>query len=296
MHSAAELTKKHRHVLATNKDLLGLKKEVSEMTALSKSNSHVNVINLDLEHFHAMISHFPDTHDKSSGPSNFAYNLYIQLTYGGHAMRYSESMQGVKHVPNGCFPEYVKYNRWTMQDADVGHFDNTYRVFLDSLCMREGYESAKAFSRAACNSILFIPILSCHEIETEGGKTEYAGSVGQMVDWDPLKEDRVDTFLVEIALANALMELPQEERWLQSVVPIFVGKGAESGFARFDMNVLEMLSSEPSINTNREVARRLIENGFQVKDEVLVRSIRDNIKLAACFQGINVSELGTARY
>jgi hypothetical protein len=252
-------------------------------------------VNLSSEHFHAMISYCPITEGEGAGASSLAYDLFIQLTYGKYALGFSESSQATKYVPNGRVPEYVKYKQWQALNSDL-HMNNMYRVFLDSVFLREGYDWNKAFSRAVCNSILFIPILSCYKVEINDDETEYAGSVGQMVGWDPVVNDRMDGFLLEIGIANALMELPQEERWLKCIIPVFVGERDENGFTRLKMNVLEMLSSDPSIKTNREVARCLHENGYKVNDEVLSRSVRDNIKLAARLQGINMSELGTERY
>jgi hypothetical protein len=255
-----------------------------------KKQALTSILNLNSEHFHAMLSYRVNTEgDGSAGSSNFAHQLYQALTIQANRQRTKND------IPLGEYPNYVKYPGWQAQDHEI---NLSCRVFLDTVCLREGFGWKKAFSRAVCNSILFIPILSCHAFEVKGQMT-YAGSVGQMVGWDPVKEDRVDNVLLEIGMANALMDLPQEERWLHSIVPILVGEKDDRGFKRFNFNVVDTLSSRPSIQTNKEVARLLIEYGYpQDKaklSKILRRSIKDNIKPLLELQGINMSELGLSR-
>jgi hypothetical protein len=279
-----------------------------------KEQSVFSSFNLSSGHFHAMISYRVAT--EGVGSSNFAHHLYQQLTFN---MNLLSRHQIQKMIPLGHYPDYAKYPGWESHSDEVREkMNSTFRFFLDTLCLRDGYGWAEAFSRAVCNSLVFLPILSLHEDEAKdgksangsngdkakesGGKIEYTGSVGQMVDWDPVgNKDRVDNVLLEIAMANALMELPQEERWLHCIVPVFVGKKDERGnFERFNYQVVKRLSSKASLMTNREVVRRLLSNGYPKDKErlcrILSRSIKDNIQLLLNLQGINMSELGLERY
>jgi hypothetical protein len=273
-------------------ELTKLQRDLSQIESSERAMSFH--FNLSAEHFHAMISYRVAT---EGGVSGFAGNLYQQLTSNKPNMSQID-----RHVPLGKFPDYVKYDGWLIHDPGIRKEINSgYRFFLDSVRLRDGYDWRKAFSRAVCNSILFIPILSCHKVtnEEEGGETKYAGSVGNMIGWDPDKKDWVDNVLLEIGMANVLMELPQEERWLNCIVPVFLGEKKNKGFQRFNFQVVNLLSSKPSLETNREVALRLIENGYPLEEEVLSRilkrSIRDIIKPLFDLQGIIMSDLGSER-
>jgi hypothetical protein len=267
--------------------------------------------NLTSGHFHAMISYRVAT--EGDRASKVATNLYSSLKGKRPNVFHIDN-----HVPMGHHPDYVKHDGWLIKDPHLREeLNSEYRFFLDAVSLRDGYEWGKAFSRAVCNSLVFLPILSWHEDEAKDGKSadssngdkkkesgsniENTGSVGQMVDWDPvLGEDRVDNVLLEIALANALMELPQEERWLHCIVPIFVGRRDEGGGCkRFNYDVGERLSLNASLMTNEEVVRRLISNGYPKDHEklcrILSRSIRENIQLLLDHQGIDMSELGSER-
>jgi hypothetical protein len=302
----------------SGEDDLLLKKEKEYEEALDKLKAEFDAFEVQIEptylklnsgHFHAMISYRVAT--EGDGASKVATNLH-----SGMKGCKQKDTQVDNHVPMGQYPDYVKYDGWLDKDPHLREqLNSKYRFFLDTLCLREGYDWAKAFSRAVCNSLVFLPILSCHKEEAKGGTTangghgdkktesdKYTGSVGQMVDWDPVGDkDRVDNVLLEIAMANALMELPQEERWLHCIVPVFVGKKDDRGnFERFNYQVVKRLSSKASLMTNREVVRRLLSNGYPKDKErlcrILSRSIKDNIQLLLNLQGINMSELGLERY
>ena len=89
---------------------------------------------------------------------------------------------------------------------------------------------------------MFVPLLSWYEEEGEDAKKVYKGSLGQLKNLCP-EDDKIDNFLLEITLANALMELPRSKRWLQNIMPILMGKlNDQEFFAEFDFSVLQNLS------------------------------------------------------
>ena len=129
-----------------------------------------------------------------------------------------------------------------------------------------------------CNAAVIVPVLSWIE-ETRGAETSYAGSLGQLVGLDPRKNDRVDPFLVQIVVANALLGLPTQRKAIKSVFPIFSYLEIRNNKTSPDnyTYMLQLLSNDPSIESNQEAADMLSKNRFPVTSGILQRSIRENV-------------------
>jgi hypothetical protein len=135
-----------------------------------------------------------------------------------------------------------------------------------------------------------VPLLSWHE---EEGK-EPSGSVGQLMSLH--NEDKVDNFLLEIVIANALMELPSSCRWLQLVEPIFIGQVDYRGYTEFPFGNISRLPSFPSLKTCRRAAEILLSLGLPVDTRVISFSVREHILRITAFQVRSLVALLVPRY
>ncbi len=70
------------------------------------------------------------------------------------------------------------------------------------------------------------------------------------------------------------MEMPPKQRWLQAVVPAFIGIKKDS-YA----GLLSKLSKDPSIETNTAAAKFLAKMGYVVTLSMLFRSVQDNVRM-----------------
>jgi hypothetical protein len=133
---------------------------------------------------------------------------------------------------------------------------------------------------ALCRTKVIVPVLSLIEQRNASGTgSTYSGSLGQLVGLDPRQNDRIDPFLVQIVIINALLASPLQQKNLKSVYPIFSkletsGDGSQS---LSHANILQLLSTDPSIESNDKAAELLLKNGMPVASGMLHRSIRENI-------------------
>jgi hypothetical protein len=268
-----------------------------EFSAVKMPSLEALLPKLSDEHFHLMISYRVNTEGEGcEESSNFALHFYNQLKVTSQS-----GMQDIryKHIPVGKFPRYAK-NPDDLEN-DVHERILSSRVFLDKKCLVDGDKWSEGFVDAVCNAIVIIPVLTCHsQDDTKTGVKVYSGSIGRMIGFEPLdeKSDKVDNFLLEITIANALMEIPSERRWLQSILPVFVGRTKKSVYQPMDLEYYDLvgkLSSLPSLKTNKEAARLLMKKGYPVSETLFWRSIRQNIELLFEYQGIKMSELGIER-
>jgi hypothetical protein len=146
------------------------------------------------------------------------------------------------------------------------------------------------FVKAVANCLVIVPLLSWHEVE---GK-EPAGSVGQLMALH--KEDKVDNFLLEIIIANALMELPSSCRWLQLVQPIFIGNLDSRGYSEFPFGNIARLPSFPSLKTCRRAAEILVSIGLPVDTRVISFSVKEHILRITAFQVRSLLALLVQKY
>ena len=143
------------------------------------------------------------------------------------------------------------------------------------------------FVKAVANCLVIVPLLSWHEEEGQ----EPGGSVGQLMALHT--EDKVDYFLLEIIIANALMALPSNNRWLRAIEPIFVGKLDSQGYTDFPFENIARLPSFPSLKTSRRAAEILISLGLPVDTNVISFSVKEHISRITLLQGIHLSKLGS---
>jgi hypothetical protein len=143
------------------------------------------------------------------------------------------------------------------------------------------------FVKAVANCLVIVPLLSWHEEEGQ----EPGGSVGQLMALHT--EDKVDYFLLEIIIANALMALPSDNRWLRAIEPIFVGKLDSQGYTDFPFENIARLPSVPSLKTSRRAAEILISLGLPVDTNVISFSVKEHISRITLLQGIHLSKLGS---
>ena len=143
------------------------------------------------------------------------------------------------------------------------------------------------FVKAVANCLVIVPLLSWHEEEGQ----EPEGSVGQLMALHT--EDKVDYFLLEIIIANALMALPSNNRWLRAIEPIFVGKLDSQGYTDFPFENIARLPSFPSLKTSRRAAEILISLGLPVDSSVISFSVKEHISRITLLQGIHLSKLGS---
>jgi len=132
-------------------------------------------------------------------------------------------------------------------------------------------------------------LLSWYEYDDMG---EPSGSVGQLMELH--KGDKVDNFLLEIVIANTLMEMPAANRWLQRIEPIFIGPQDSRGFKDFPFANIRRLPAVPSTATCRKAADILISLGYPVGGcKVMAFSVQEHIQRVMEFQGIKLSILGS---
>jgi hypothetical protein len=129
-----------------------------------------------------------------------------------------------------------------------------------------------------CKTAVIVPVLSWIE-QRNGPQPTYSGSLGQLVGLEPRRQDRVDPFLVQIVVANALWALPSQRRMIQSIYPIFstLEVSGEDCQSLTHSHILQLLSPDPSIETNRKAAELLRKHGIPLASGMLHRSIRENV-------------------
>ena len=132
---------------------------------------------------------------------------------------------------------------------------------------------------ALCKTIVIVPVLSWIE-QSDGQETKYFGSLGQLVGLEPKKKDRIDSFLVQIVVANALFGLPSQYKAIKSIYPIFsdlVILNTSASVSSPRGHILQLLSTDPSILSNQKAAELLNRNDFPVSSGMLQRSVRENV-------------------
>jgi hypothetical protein len=180
-------------------------------------------------------------------------------------------------------PAYARVNNET-GELDPG----ICRTFLDQKHIPGGDEWEQVFCKAVINTLVIVPLLSWYEHD-DGG--EPSGSVGQLMALH--KGDKVDNFLLEIVIANALIEVPAANRWLQRIEPIFIGPQDSRGFQDFPFANICRLPAVPSMATCRKAADILISLGYPVDCKVMAFSVQEHIQRVMEFQGIKLSILGS---
>ena len=245
---------------------------------LSKGLFHLDLApQIKDAHFDCMICYRVKTEGESDKIGNsFANMLNQKLLDEGVILQQKNRNWLGEGIPRGTYPEYAKVQE---QNTDT---EGNIRIFFDQKCLKEGFDWLEGFSNALCNTLVLIPLMSI-QCDDEG---DYIGSVGQLLSLDPQKEDKVDNFLLEITIANALMDLPKERRWLQAIIPILMGQWTGNQFQAFDYSKLAQLSKHPSMATVKIATAVLRKMGYPVSKQMLTRSVYDNVNLILRMQGI----------
>jgi hypothetical protein len=241
---------------------------------LSRGICHLNHFpRLKDAHFDFMLSYRVN----SEGPdgNGLVPSLYKSMRMAGSQLLQEDNHWLGEEIPRGTYPTYAKISEEDKMSP---------RIYLDKECLLLGYDWLEGFTSALCNTLIFIPVLSIYKDD----KQEYKGSVGQLLSLDPVSGDKVDNFLLEVTIANALMDLPADRRWLQCIVPIFVGKKIGDNFGEFDWSLIDDLPTYPSPQTNRKAAEILRKRGYPVSRQMLNRSVKDNIDRILKMQGIKI--------
>ena len=163
------------------------------------------------------------------------------------------------------------------------------RVFLDQKHIPGGMEWEQVFVKAVANCLVLVPLLSWYDVEDKNDYTNM-GSVGQLMALHT--GDRIDNFLLEIVIANALMQLPAGNRWLQRLEPIFIGLTDDRGFTDFPFQNIGKLPDVPSLQTAKKAAEILMALNIPVDNSVIAFSVKEHISRVTQFQGIKLSMLG----
>ena len=161
------------------------------------------------------------------------------------------------------------------------------RTFLDQKHIPQGMEWEQVFVKAVSNSLVLVPLLSWYEEDGE----QPSGSVGELMSL--YHDDRVDHFLLEIIIANTLMQLPAGRRWLQHISPIFIGKPDARGYTEFPFANIDRLPNEPSLRTCKKAADILMDDlKIPVNATVMAFSVKEHIHRITQRQGVKLSNLG----
>ena len=142
------------------------------------------------------------------------------------------------------------------------------------------------------NSLVLVPLLSWYDEEDED-QVKPSGSVGELVSLH--KKDRVDNFLLEVVIANTLMELPTGSRWLQRLTPIFIGKKGIRNYDDFPFQNIAKLPDIPSVQTVKRASKILLKLKIPVDENmarVMAFSVKEHINRVTQFQGSKLSDLG----
>jgi hypothetical protein len=162
----------------------------------------------------------------------------------------------------GSFPEFIS------KPADYNQ--SMVRMFMCERSLPMEMESSvkiESSLKAVSRCLMLIPVIS---LNSQNGSC----SLESLFALNPREDDVVDQFLLEITVANALMEIPPSDRWLQKIVPAVSGISSEM----LDQ-IFSKLSPDPSAYNNKRAATFLYENGYPVSSNMLLRSVRENIKL-----------------
>jgi hypothetical protein len=108
------------------------------------------------------------------------------------------------------------------------------------------------------------------------------------VGFNPILEDRMDLFLMQIVIVNALMESAAIKRTACVRLVISQFQFQEDGQHNIFANVLRLLSPVPSIQTNRKAATILQVHGFHISIMMMQRSVRDNIAQLFHLSAVNI--------
>jgi hypothetical protein len=133
-----------------------------------------------------------------------------------------------------------------------------------------GADPWECVMQAVFRTLVFIPIFS---LDCKDPKLLPSGTFGELMEFEPRKKDRIDRFLLQIVIANALMESQRSERWLQDIIPAVIGiDHNELG------SMLLKLSTDPSLKTNQKAANFLVINGHRISEDLLICSVRENVQ------------------
>jgi hypothetical protein len=227
----------------------------------------------------ALIEKYPDSratlhYSGDSSRLQSQFEIVLLYTPSQQALGTDDDKEWVfrfcEHVRAHPKPE-TEINIVTKQNSDSA---NTSAIRIADLHVA----NLAATVHALCRTEVIVPVLSWIE-RRNGSETTYSGSLGQLVGLEPRRRDRMDPFLVQVAVANALLALPSQWRMVHSVHPIFSkletsGDGCQS---LSHAHILQLLSTDPSIKTNEKAAELLRENGMPVVSGMLQRSVRENI-------------------
>jgi len=236
----------------------------------TSTNMQLPLIDNTSDHFDLMISYRDDT-EKTT-----ASRLYDKIMLA--------RSQALTQIGNRrCkIPEYAR------ADNHTGELDpGIARTFLDQKHISQGMQWEKVCVSAVANSLVLVPLLSWYE---EDGN-QPSGSVGELMLLHHC--DKVDKFLLEIMIANMLMQLPAGHRWLQRISPIFIGEPDARGYTEFPLANIDKLPDVPSLKTCERAAEILMDDlKIPVDTTVMAFSVKKHINHILQFQGVKLSDLG----
>ena len=240
-------------------------------------NMSVPIIDKNSDHFDLMISYRVKTEKE------IAVRLYEKIHLAPNA-------DLTKEAPRRCnIPRYAR------KSSDTGELlPGIARTFLDAKHIPDGTEWEQVFVQAVTNSLVLVPLLSWYDEEDEN-HVKPSGSVGELMSLHQV--DRVDNFLLEVVIANTLMELPTGNRWLQRLTPIFIGKPDARGYTDFPFHNIGKLPDIPSFKTCEKAADILLKLNIPVDvhmARVMAFSVKEHINRVTQFQGVKLSLLGAA--
>eukprot|EP00960_Hanusia_phi_P008782 251777-Hanusia_phi.AAC.1 len=230
-----------------------------------------NLSNLRVELFHFFLSYRVSTESWLIGE---LYDTIIQTCV---------QERKIPHGGKGRWPKF----------AQVPEYQNSVKGFLDTKCLMEGKDWEAGFVLGLVHSLVFVPLISWHEEPAGEPSSQIVcrGSLGDMVSL--CKNDRVDNILLEYIIA---LEWSRKERtYLQSIVPILIGKKEDDGtFSSFPWSKLHKLPDIPSRMTNDRAAIILEMLGINQDqiEKMRRRSVKQTIELILKHQGIRLSDVG----
>lgn len=162
---------------------------------------------------------------------------------------------------------------------------NEIKIFVDYECLKQGEDWAEGFCDGLVDSLMFVPFLSWHEVDSK-----QVGSVGGLSALDPGSgKDWTDNVLLEYELALAIRE---QHPLKTTILPVFTGPKDDRGYLPFPFHKVSQLSNERSLKTKQELAKCCAKYGITISSRAMKRGIRDTVQSILNIQGLKMSDYG----